>query len=140
MQSFCGSDFNSVLFSTHLEIFSHVFYESEKVSFSDILAFFVVVLAKSHLIPQVGKLLMLLLVMPATNVESERSFSALRRIKSYLRTTMSQQRLNHLMILHVHHSETDNLDLVQVANDFIDGYDHRKKLFEIEFKQRDLLN
>ncbi len=52
--------------------------ESEKVSFSDILAFFVVVLAKSRLIPQVGKLLMLLLVMPATNAQSERLFSALR--------------------------------------------------------------
>ncbi len=78
--------------------------------------------------------------MPATNAQSERSFSALRRIKSYLRTTMSQQRLNHLIILHVHHSETANLDLVQVANDFIDGNDHRKKLFGIEFKQTDLLN
>ena len=40
----------------------------------------------------------LLLVMPATNATSERSFSALRRIKTYLRTTMTQQRLNHLMV------------------------------------------
>jgi len=53
---------------------------------------------------------------------------------------MSQQRLNHLMILHVHQSETDHLDLVQVANDFIDGNDHRKKLFGVEFKPTDLLN
>lgn len=39
----------------------------------------------------------LLLVMPATNVTSERSFSTLRRIKTYLQTTMSQERLNYLM-------------------------------------------
>ncbi len=54
VQSFCGSDFNSVLLSTHLEIFSHVFYESEKVSFSDILAFFCGGSSQIHLIPQVG--------------------------------------------------------------------------------------
>ena len=35
----------------------------------------------------------LLLVMPATNATLERSFSALRRIKSYLQATMSQERL-----------------------------------------------
>ena len=35
----------------------------------------------------------ILLVIPATNATSERSFSALRRIKSYLRSTMTQDRL-----------------------------------------------
>ena len=35
-------------------------------------------------------------VMPATNCTSERTFSALRRIKSYLRNSMIQARLNHL--------------------------------------------
>ena len=44
----------------------------------------------------------LILVMPATNAISERLFSALRRIKSYLRASMSQERLNHIMVLYVH--------------------------------------
>ena len=39
----------------------------------------------------------IILVMPATNVISEHAFSALRRVKSYLRTTMSNNRINHLM-------------------------------------------
>ena len=47
----------------------------------------------------VVRLFQLLVILPATNATSERSFSALRRIKSYLRCTMSQARLNHLMIL-----------------------------------------
>ena len=64
--------------------------------------------------------------MPATNAESERSFSAVRRIKTYLRSTMSQQCLNHLMLLHVHESHIDNLEFIDVANDFIDGNEHRK--------------
>ena len=49
--------------------------------------------------------------MPASNATSERSFSALRRIKTYLRTTMSQERLNNLMILYVHRDSLEQVDL-----------------------------
>ena len=80
----------------------------------------------------------LLLVMPATNAESERSFSAVRRIKSYLRSTMSQQRLNHLMVLHVHSDHTDKLNLVDVANEFIADNEHRRQVFGNEFKETDI--
>ena len=38
---------------------------------------------------------------PASNATSERSFSALRRVKTYLSSTMTQCRLNNLMVLHV---------------------------------------
>ena len=67
----------------------------------------------------------LLLVMPATNASSERSFSALRRIKTYLRTTMTQQRLNNLMLLHVNKEKTDALDLLRVGRDFVTGREGR---------------
>ena len=43
-----------------------------------------------------------LLVMPVTNAVSERSFSALNWVKTYLRSTTGDSRLNHLMMLHVH--------------------------------------
>eukprot|EP00731_Ephydatia_muelleri_P018315 Em0011g355a len=42
------------------------------------------------LLGAVVRLFQLLVTLPATNATSERSFSALRRIKSYLRSTMSQ--------------------------------------------------
>ena len=58
------------------------------------------------------KLTKLILVMPATNAISERSFSALRRLKTWLRSTMNQTRLNWCMILHIHNDDTD------VANEF----------------------
>ena len=61
--------------------------------------------------------LKLLLVMPATNATSERSYSALRRVKTYLRTTMTQNRLNNLMVLHIHKDSTDSLDLMNIARD-----------------------
>ena len=75
------------------------------------------------------KRLMLVLVMPATNASSERSFSALRRVKNYLRTTMPQERLNHLMLLHVHKEKTDALDLKVLLNEFIESSDHRCNIF-----------
>lgn len=49
--------------------------------------------------------------MPATNATSERSFSALRQVKNYLHNTMSQQRLNNVLVLHVHKDITDTIDL-----------------------------
>ncbi len=47
-------------------------------------------------------LLQFILVIPATNATSERLFTVLRHLKSYLRTTTLQERLNYLMLLHVH--------------------------------------
>ena len=103
---------------------------------SDILAFFRnCTPGQLELMSQVSKLVKLLLVMPATNAGSERSFSAVRRIKTYLRSTMSQQRLNHLMLLHVHNA----LNLVDVDNDFIVGNNHRKHVFGTEFNPSDLV-
>ena len=54
--------------------------------------------------------------MPATIAISERSFSVLKRVKTYLRTTMTQRRLNQLMLLHVH---TNKTDLKEISIDFI---------------------
>jgi len=51
---------------------------------------------------EVNKLVRLLLTIPASSSTAERSFSALRRLKSYTRSTMSAARLNHLAILHIH--------------------------------------
>ena len=81
---------------------------------------------------EVVKVVQLILVMPATNAASERSFSTMRRIKSYLRGTMRQERLNNLMTLHVYQDKldtVDSLDLVSVANDFVSLNEHRRTFF-----------
>ena len=78
---------------------------------------------------QVFIVMKLLLVMPATNACSERSFSALRILKSHLRTTMSQQRLNDLMILYVHTKETDSLNLTEIGNEFVAVKESRLRMF-----------
>ena len=47
-------------------------------------------------------LLRILATLPVTSCECERSFSALRRLKNYKRSTMVANRLNGLDLLHVH--------------------------------------
>ena len=81
------------------------------------------------LLSDIKCLLQLILVMPATNASSERSFSALRRVKTYLRTTMNQEHLNSLMLLQIHKERTDALDLKLVLNEFIGASVHRSSIF-----------
>ena len=73
--------------------------------------------------------MVLILVAPATNATSQRSFSALRRLKTYFRTTMTQPRLNHLMLLHIHKEDCDKLNLEQCADDFCANSEHRRNIF-----------
>ena len=56
--------------------------------------------------------------MPATNAASERSFSTMKRVKSYLRCTMQQTRLNHLMIINIYKDVVKVMDLSEVAREF----------------------
>ena len=80
--------------------------------------------AKRSLLSGVCTLASLILVMLATSAVSEQSFSYLRRVKSYLRSTMSQKRLNNLMVLHVHSNRTDQLCLTDIGDEFIRGSNH----------------
>ena len=83
---------------------------------------------KAH-ISQVIKLFKLILVLPATNASSKISFSLLRLVKSYLRATTGQGRLNHLMILSAYKENVDELNLKDVAREFIHKNDSRILLF-----------
>ena len=74
-------------------------------------------------------LLNLILVIPATNAVSECSASALRRVKTYLSSTMTQVRLNNLLILHVHKQIADDLDIAACLNDFVSDSEHRMSVF-----------
>ena len=78
---------------------------------------------------QVIILVKLILVMPATNAVSERSFCALRRIKTFLGATMLQQRLNSIMILNVHQDKTDCLNVMSIANQFVSENERRLAIF-----------
>ncbi|KAK3925559.1 LOW QUALITY PROTEIN: 52 kDa repressor of the inhibitor of the protein kinase [Frankliniella fusca] len=55
--------------------------------------------------PLIHTLLSFLTTLPVSNATAERSFSVLRRLKSWLRTTMKQDRLNGLALMHIHRAD-----------------------------------
>ena len=69
------------------------------------------------------------MTIPVTTSSSERNFSALKRVKTYLRNSMTQSRLNHCMLVHVHQDKTDTLNICEIANDFIRCNEKRIEYF-----------
>ena len=92
--------------------------------------------ATKSFVPQAIVLAKILLAMPATNTVSEQSFCAMKRVKTYLRSTTSDCRLNHLMVFHVHKDRTDSLNMVEVANAFVEQNDSRHPIFGV-FGEKD---
>ena len=135
---FYGSEFDCPLLETQLTVLSYNYAENASDSIMDIVNHLKNMSpAQKSLLSQVFQLVKLILVMPATNAVSERTLSALHRVKTYLRSTMSQARLNHLMLLCSSCRNCMTLDLIQVANEFVSDSDHRNSIFGT-FKQSDM--
>jgi hypothetical protein len=60
----------------------------------------------------------ILLTIPVTVASAERSFSKLKLIKSYVRSTMSQERLNGLAILSIEKKVLENLEYKNLIKNF----------------------
>ena len=84
---------------------------------------------KRLLVTEAIKLVTSILVMPGANAVSEISFLSFKRIKTYLRSTTTNNRLNHLLILHIHKLLTVRLNLTDVSDEFIERRKGRKSKF-----------
>ena len=62
--------------------------------------------------PNIHTILKVLLTMPVSTATAERSFSGLRRLKTYLRSNMSETRLFGLARLYIHHDT--NIDIPEM--------------------------
>ena len=85
--------------------------------------------------PQYTKLVKLLLTIPGSSCTNERSFSTLRRLKTYLRSTMLQQRLNDTSILNIYSDMVSELDLEELLNSFIKRQNFRMSTFAINYSK-----
>ena len=68
--------------------------------------------------PTLVKLLQIALTICVSSAQCERCFSALKRIKSYLRSTMTESRLVDLASLSIEHSVSCQLSLEAVVDKF----------------------
>ena len=64
---------------------------------------------------EVQTLLRILLVNPASSCSAKRSFSSLRRLKTWLRSTRPQKRLNSVALCHIHQEILDTIDTGKIA-------------------------
>ncbi|KAE9529170.1 hypothetical protein AGLY_011966 [Aphis glycines] len=68
--------------------------------------------------PYIDIALRMILCTPATNYSAEQSFSTLKRVKSYLRSTMKEERLNALATLNIESEITRELDYKDIIEEF----------------------
>ena len=60
---------------------------------------------------------------------TETNFSALRHLKTFLLSTMTQDRLNHTLITFIHKEHTDCADEKDIVKVFISANDKKKEIF-----------
>jgi hypothetical protein len=68
--------------------------------------------------PNVSIAYRILLTLPLTVASAKRSFSKLKLLKTYLRSTMSQERLNGLSIYNIEMKILESIELNIILNDF----------------------
>ena len=93
--------------------------------------------AERILIKNVIKMMKLVFVGAATSATPERSFSLAQRLKTWLRSTMNQKLFNSLAILSFHKEITDEISVVDAANEFVATKPTRKDIFG-NFSNNDL--
>ena len=84
------------------------------------------------MIPELPKALKILAVIPATSCAAERSFSSLRRLKTYLRNTMAQDRLSSLALLQIERDYVNQVmdkDMDEMIDTFGQRYGRNKYFF-----------
>ena len=80
---------------------------------------------------EVHQLIRLYLTVPMTSATAERTLTTLRRLKNYLRSTMTQERLNHVIMLHTHKDRTDEIELTEIAKEFVSFNERRVGFLDI---------
>jgi len=68
--------------------------------------------------PDLRRLLQLALTVPIANVAAERSFSSMRNIRTYTRSTMAEQRLSTIALLNIENELAKKIDLDKMVDVF----------------------
>lgn len=130
MEKLYNDDVNISVLTAQMEILQVLLKDGDYFCFDDI-----IVKIKElpnperEMIKEVITLCKLILVNPATSAAGERSFSTARRLKTWLRSRMNQERFSNLTVLNIHKERTDRLSTIDIANEFTDRNTNRKRNF-----------
>ena len=78
-------------------------------------------------LPNLSILYKIYLTLPVTSATAERSFSRLKIIKSYLRSTMTNERLSGLALISIERDLAENIDFESTINRFASMKSRRKQ-------------
>ena len=106
---------NKPFLSMECKIFKHTLEDKELSSINDVL---LDIAPMKEAFPELVKLLQIALTVVVSTTECERSFSCLKCTKTFLHSSMSEQRLDDLAILSIEKELVRNLSLDEVVNTF----------------------
>ena len=108
------------------ELFQHFKDRVEKYEYTA--AEMYKMLVNKHMVmmlPELSKLMKIFAVLPISSCEAERSFSTLRRLKTYLRSNMGQNRLSSLALMNIERTIV-NIVIKEQMKQMIDTFGRRK--------------
>lgn len=120
VQEMYSKDFDMLRLSTHLNMLPDIVKQYNAISVTPLKKVTTVqtVCSMMNEVPGAKSLCseldrtLKLLTIPVTTATSERTLSVMRRLKTYLRSSMTQERLNNVLILHCYKSRTDVIDVI----------------------------
>ena len=81
---------------------------------------------RPYFFPNINVLLCILCTLPVTSTESERSFSTLKRLKTYLRSTMTTERQSGLAMMNINYGRA-----IEIINIFATRHPRRLALKDV---------
>ena len=133
-----GDEVDVVMLTGQMKILKVLLKDGDFLCFDDIILKIKELLTpERNMISEIITICKLILVNPATSAAGERSFSTARRLKTWLRSSMTQERFSNLTILNSHKDRTDRLSLLDIANEFKEQNGNRKRNFGM-FRESDV--
>lgn len=122
-----NEDINGLEIYEELKSFRHLITDKNINSILDILKY-IVVNKLDVVYPNICIAIRILLTLPVTVASNERSFSKLKLIKNYLRSTMSEERLIGLAMMSIEKDISNDIDYDKIIDEFA-GMKARKGVF-----------
>ena len=83
-------------------------------------------------LPELIKVFKIFATLPVSSCEAKRSFSTMKRLKTYLRSTMLEERLNSLAVLNIHRDVCNKVieeDMEKLIDKFAEGSGRKMYFF-----------
>jgi hypothetical protein len=100
--------------------------ETVKTKVANIMDFIDILIKYDLVFPETLKLAVIVVTIPVSSAACERTFSSLKRIKTYLRNRMTDERLGHLAIINIECAAVKRLETTKIVDEFDACHENRR--------------